>query len=146
MPPGDQRIERLGIREVDLVDDDDGGDCAVADVFEDRGSAVRLLDGVGDVEDDVGIAEGPVDEFHHRLLEFVGGFEDARGVGVDDLEVVAGDDTHDAVAGCLSLGGDDGEALADQRVHEGRFPDIGIPDDIYEARFVHELDYFGFQR
>lgn len=90
----------------------------MADVLEDLDRAVALFDGVGDVEDDVGIRQGAVDEFHHRLLEFVGGFEDPRGIGVDDLEVVARYDTHDSVTGSLGLGGDDREPFADQGVHE----------------------------
>ncbi len=137
LPLLDQRVEPCRVREVDLVDDDDGRDAALAYLSDDFGRAVALLDGVGDVEDDVGVRHGPRDELHHRLLQLVGGFENARRVGVDNLELLAGDDAHDAVARGLRLGGDDREPLADERVHEGRFPDIGIPDDIDKARFVH---------
>jgi len=45
--------------------------------------------------------------------------DDARGVGKHNLEVVAVDDTEDAVAGGLRLGGDDGDFLANQLIHKG---------------------------
>ena len=134
-----QRVERFGRREVDLVDHHDGRNAAFPDAADDFGRTVALLHGVGDVEDDVGVGHGAGHEFHHRLLQFVTGFEDARRVGVDDLEIFAGDDAHDAVARGLRLGGDDRQFFADQSVHQCRFSDIGISDDIYKARFVHFL-------
>ena len=67
----------------------------------------------------VGILKCAAHESHHLLMKLVMGVDDARGVGIDNLEVVAIDDAHDAVARGLSLAGDDGELLADQGVHEG---------------------------
>ena len=52
----------------------------------------------------------------------------------------------DAVARGLGLGGDNREALADERVHERRLSDVGISDDVDEARFVHGVAVFDFQR
>lgn len=132
--------------EVDFVDDHQRRDAARTDALEDVGRAVALLDGVGDVENHVGVGDGPRDELHHRLLQLVGGFEDARRVGVDNLEIVARDDAQDAVARGLGLGGDNREALADERVHERRLSDVGISDDVDEARFVHGVAVFDFQR
>ena len=137
LPFPDQRVERRRRREVDLVDDHDRRDAAAVDAVDDPGRAFALLDGVGDVEYHVGVGQRARDELHHRLLQFVRGFEDARRVGIDDLEVVARDDAHDAVARGLRLGGDDREPFADEGVHQRRFPDVGVADDIYEAGFVH---------
>ena len=142
MPFFHQRLKRLGGREVDLVDDHQCGQAAAADALHDLGRAVALLHGVGDVEDHVGVDEGARDELHHRLLELVRRLEDARRVGVDDLEIVARDDAHDAVARGLRLGGDDRQPLAHEGVHERRLADVGVADDIYEARFVHDLPFY----
>ena len=79
------------------------GNAAVVHTLDDGVRAVALLDGVGDVENNVGIIHGAVHEVHHRLLQLVGGFENTRRVGVDNLEVVAIDDSHDAVACGLRL-------------------------------------------
>ena len=141
MPFFHQRLKRLGGREVDLVDDHQRGQAAAADALHDLGRAVALLHGVGDVEDHVGVAHGARDELHHRLLEFVVGLQNPRRVGVYDLEVVARDDAHDSVARGLRLGGDDRETLAHQGVHERRFADIGVADDVYETAFVHAVQF-----
>ena len=50
-----------------------------------------------------------------------------------------------ALAGGLRLGGDDGEFLAHQCVHQRRLPDVGISDDIDKARFVHEMRFIRVQ-
>ena len=97
---------------------------------------MTTIHGVRDVEDHVGVGHGPGHELHHRLLQLVRGFQDARRVGVDDLEILPRDDAHDAVARGLRLGGDDRKPFADQCVHQRRFAHVGIADDIYEARFV----------
>ena len=68
LPFVDQCLECLGRREVDLVDDHDGRDAALADAVDDFGRAFPPLHGVGDIEYDVGVGYGARHEFHHRLL------------------------------------------------------------------------------
>ena len=77
MPFGDQRLECRRVRQVDLVDDDDGRYAAFADPAENFRRAVRLLDGIGNVEDHVGVGERSRYELHHRLLELVRRLEDS---------------------------------------------------------------------
>ena len=101
MPLVDECIGRGGIREVDLVDDDDGGDTQWRIVLEDTGCAVRLLDGIGDVEDDVGIGGVRRRRTSSSIPGACRRVSGCRGIGVDDLEIVTGDDPHDAVAGGL---------------------------------------------
>ena len=89
-----------------------------------------------EVEDNIGILQGIGDKAHHVLLHRVGRVEHAGQVGIDNLEVVAVDNTFDAVAGGLRLGGHDGDLLAHQLVHEGAFAHVRVADDIYETRTV----------
>ena len=146
LPFVDQRFERFGRREVDLVDDHDGRNAAPADAVDDFGRAFALLHGVRDVEDHVGVGQGARHELHHRLLQLVRGLQDAGRVGVDDLEILARDDAHDAVACGLRLGGDDREFFAHEGVHQRRFAHVGIADDIYEAGTVHFFCFIRRQR
>ena len=89
--------------------------------FEDVVRTVALFHRVGDVEDYVRIVHGAGDEFHHRFLEFVAGFQDARRIREDDLEIFAADHSQNAVARGLGFGGDDREAFAYECVHQRRF-------------------------
>jgi len=142
----DERFERLLRRQVDLVDHHQRRHSALADAVDDLGRTfVVPLDGVGHVEQHVGVRQGAAHEIHHRLLQLVTGFQDARRIGEDDLEIVAVDDAQNAVARGLRLGGDDGEFLAHQCVHQRRLPDVGISDDIDKARFVHEMRFIRVQ-
>ena len=54
----------------------------------------------------------------------------------NDLIILRTHQTYNAVAGSLRLMCNDGHSLAHQSIHQSRFPDIGSPDDIDEARFV----------
>ena len=131
---------------VDLVDDHDGRNAAPADAVDDFGRAFALLHGVRDVEDHIGVGQGARHKLHHRLLQLVRGLQDAGRVGVDDLEILARDDAHDAVARGLRLGGDDREFFAHEGVHQRRFAHVGIADDIYEAGTVHFFCFIRRQR
>ena len=139
LPFIDELFELFGRREVDLVDYREGGNIALADLFEDVVRTVALLHRVGDVEDYVRIVHGAGDEFHHRLLEFVAGFQNARRIREDDLEIFAADHSQNAVARGLGFGGDDREAFAYECVHQRRFADVGISDDIDETGLVHRM-------
>ncbi len=141
LPFVDQRVQRFGRREVDFVDDHDRRDAALVDALDDFGRTVAPFDGVRHIEDHVGVGHGSGHELHHRLLQLVRGLQDARRVGVDDLEILARDDAHDAVARGLRLGGDDRETLAHQGVHKRRFADSGVADDVYETAFVHAVQF-----
>ena len=139
LPFIDEFFELFGRREVDLVDYREGGNIALADLFEDVVRTVALFHRVGDVEDYVRIVHGAGDEFHHRLLEFVAGFQNARRIREDDLEIFAADHSQNAVARGLGFGGDDREAFAYECVHQRRFADVGISDDIDETGLVHRM-------
>lgn len=124
----------LLVGEVYLVDDDEYGGLGSLQVVQ----QLLVLDGfanLGDEEQQVGVLQGGADIGHHLPVQLVGRIDDARGVGVDDLEGVAGDDAHDALARGLCLGGDDAEALAHKGVHERGFAHVGVADDIYESGF-----------
>ena len=68
---------------------------------------IGLFHNVGHVKDDIGISDGGVHEGQHIFLKPVIGLEDAGGVRVHYLEVLAAYDTHYAVPRGLGLGGDD---------------------------------------
>ena len=129
----------LLVREVNLVDDKDDGR-----VGEDNlGKKLLVLQGLahlGDQQEKVGVLQCVVHHTHHLLMQLVVGVDNAGGVGVDDLEILAVDDAHDAVACGLGLAGDDAEPLAHQGVHEGRLAHIGVADDVYESCFMHGDD------
>ena len=44
------------------------------------------------------------------------------------------------MASRLCLGGDDGDSFADQQVHQGGLPDIGVANDVDEAGAVGRRD------
>ena len=48
-------------------------------------------------------------------------------VGIDDLEILARDDAHDAVACGLRLGGDDREFFAHEAFISVDLPTLGLP-------------------
>src|SRR5690349_18316494 len=73
---------------------------------------------------------------HHRMMQVVLGFEDTRRITVHDLEVIAIEDAHDAMTSSLRLGGDDGEVLTDELVHEGRLTHVGAAYDGDETGVV----------
>ena len=80
----DERFERLLRRQVDLVDHHQRRHSALADAVDDLGRTfVVPLDGVGHVEQHVGVRQGTAHEIHHRLLQLVTGFQDARRIGED---------------------------------------------------------------
>ena len=139
MPFFDQRFQRFGRREVYLVHHYDGRYPAPRYFAYDFFRAVALFHRVRHIQNHVRVGQGSRHEFHHRLLQFVARFQNSRRVRVDDLEVVARDYAHDAVARRLRFRGDDREFFAHQRVHQRRFPYVRIPDDVYKARFVHFL-------
>lgn len=101
MPFLDESFELVGGREVDLVDDDYCRYPAGGYALDYLGRAVALLDGVGDIEYDVRIAYGALDELHHRLLQLVARFEYSRSVGVYYLEIFTVDYAHYTVTGGL---------------------------------------------
>jgi len=63
-------------------------------------------------------------------------FDNARGIGKDDLVVFAVEYALDAVARGLSFWGDGREWLADQGIDECGFADVGLADDVDKSRFV----------
>lgn len=94
----------------------------MADLFEDVVRTVALFHRVGDVEDYVRIVHGAGDEFHHRFLEFVAGFQDARRIREDDLEIFAADHSQNAVARGLGL-----EVMIERRSPTSAFINVDLP-------------------
>ena len=90
--------------------------------FEDVVRTVALFHRVGDVEDYVRIVHGAGDEFHHRLLEFVAGFQNARRIREDDLEIFAADHSQNAVARGLGL-----EVMIERRSPTSAFINVDLP-------------------
>lgn len=134
LPVGDALLDGGLVGEVYLVDDEDDGDVAVDDALQ-HVAVLEALAHLGDEEEEVGVLQGGADEAHHLFVQFVGGVDDAGGVGVDHLEIIAINDTHDALASGLGLGGDDAETLADEGVHQRGFAHVRVADDVYETAF-----------
>ena len=61
----------------------------------------------------------------HPLLKQVGGIEQAWQIVEDVLGLTFGPDAGDRKPGGLGLGADDGKVLADKRVEQRGFADIG---------------------
>ena len=60
----------------------------------------------GHQQKQVGILQGSTHKAHHLLMQFVGGVDDAGGIGVDNLEIIAVDYAHHTLARGLGLAGD----------------------------------------
>ena len=138
----DQLLQFVRCRQVDFIDNEDCFNPAAEDLVHKFVPMFGTLGYVGDVKDDVSVLEGPLHHLHHRLVKLVIGFQDTRRIGIDDLEVVAVDDTQNPVARGLRLGSDNGKAFAHQRVHQRRFPHVGVADDVDKTRFMHNSPCF----
>ena len=103
LPILQKREHLLLVADVDLVDGDHHRTVQFPELFNIFGILVALLDHIGDIEDDVGIAYGGVHEFHHVLLQPVGRLEHARRVGIHNLVIVCVDDAHYPVPGSLGF-------------------------------------------
>ena len=141
VPPGHQRLERLGSRQVDLVYYHDNRNSALCDMFQHLFRPFAVLDRIGHVKQHVGILQRPAHETHHRLLQLVTGFENPGRIGVDDLEIIAVDNTHDTVARGLCLRGYYRQSFADQRIHQGRLAHIGVAYYVDKTGTVHLIKY-----
>ena len=120
-------------REVYLINKEEYGALDPTDALEEELILIGRLDRVGDVEKDVSITESRLGELEHALLELVVRAQYPRGVAIDDLQLGGIDNAHNAVTRRLGLGGDDRYALADQEVHQGGLPYVGVAHDIDEA-------------
>ena len=137
-PVFDQRFElRLILQQVDLVDDENHRNGFLRYALEKFRVFVGSLYHVGNVEQNVGIGQGRLGEVEHRLLQLVVGREYPRCVGIDDLHLVGIDDAHDAMSRSLGFGGDNRDAFAHERVHQGRFSYVGVSYDVYKSGFMH---------
>ena len=103
---------------------------AAGDLRNDPVVVFRFFEHVGHIQQHVGIGERAPYETHHRLLQLIIRIEYPRRIGIDDLEIVAVDDPHNPVAGRLRLRRDNRQAFPDQRVHQGRFSHVRVPDDV----------------
>ena len=128
------------IRQVDFVDQHQDRHLHALHLRDEVGVFVGLLHHIRHVEQHIGVLQRTFGEGEHRLLEFIVGFQHARGVREDDLRIVGVDNAHNAVARGLRLEGCDRNALAHEQIHERGFADIGIADDIDETGFVHRLE------
>ena len=140
MPELDEALEGVLGSEVDLIYyKEHARTCGshLLHFLEEVGIAVRVILHLGDVEEHVGINQRRTAELKHLALELVVRTEHTGRVGIDHLEVLAVDDAHDTMAGGLRLRRDDREAFAHQGVHERRFTDIRVSNDIYKTAFMH---------
>ena len=104
--------------------------CHAFDFLEEVGIAVGVILDLGYIEQHIGIDEGRTGELEHLALELVVRREDSRSIGIDHLEVLAVDDTHDTMAGGLRLRRDYREALPHQCVHKRGLAHIGITHNV----------------
>ncbi len=142
VPEGNQLLQGLLRGEVYLVYYKEyarARRCHLLHLVEEIGIAVGVVLHIGYIKQDIGVHERRAGELQHLLLQAVVGLEHARGVGIDHLEVVAVDDTHDTMARGLRLGSDDRQTLTHERVHQRRFAHIGVSYDIYKTGFMHAL-------
>ena len=130
--------------QVDLVEDEDG---FLFGLLQALGDAVIILDhaavaalgtavlhpgagaGIDDMHDGVSLAGTGPGRRDHRLVEARLGREDAGRVDEHDLGLVSQGHAAHGKTGRLHLVGDDGDLLADQRVHKGGLAGIGRTDD-----------------
>ena len=131
--PGDFRLPisdafahiGLVLGEVNLIDEDEHRDVHVGDFGKRlRVREVVLVD-VRDQQNEVGILKGRAHKFHHALLQFVGGVQNAGCIAVNDLPVRLVNEPHDAVPGGLRLFVDDAQAFTNELVHQSAFAHVG---------------------
>src|SRR5690348_254323 len=131
---GLERVAARVIERVDLVEHREHG-CARRSGQRgglnqrDKG-ALACVDEVGD---EVGVVERAECGLAHGALEAVLRIQESGGVEEDDLEIVAGEDAEDAVAGGLGFGADDAEFLADEAVEQGGFAGVRLATEGEEA-------------
>ena len=139
MPLLHERDQILLVGQVNLVDEHEHGHFHLRDLLQEIGVLVDLLHRVGHIEQHVGIDQRTLAERQHGLLQLVVGFQHAGRVRKHNLGIVVVDDAHDAMACGLRLEGGNGNTLTNQKVHERRFSDVGITNDIYKTRFMHRV-------
>ena len=106
------------------------------DFLKEVGIAVGVVLHLGDIQEDVRVHKGRTGELEHLTLELVVRREDTRGVGIDHLEILAVDDSHDTMAGSLRLRCDDRKTFADQGVHERGLANIGVTHNVDKSAFM----------
>ena len=117
--PGFDEFHNAGlVGKIDFVDQHQDRHLHALHLCDEIGILVGFLHHIGHVEQDIGVLQRAFGEGEHRFLEFVVGFQHARGVRKHDLRVVCVDNTHDAVARGLRLEGSDRNALAHEEIHE----------------------------
>ena len=129
------------VAQVYLVDDYEYGTGHFGQPVHVLAVLVALFHDIGHVQDDVGVTDGSVHVLHHTLLQGIGRLEDARGVGVHYLVVISVDYSHNPVPGGLGLGGDDGQPLAYEGVHQCGFAHVGVADDVDESGAVPDATH-----
>ena len=126
MPLAYQLFQLRRVARIDFVDEQQHGNLLAVDAAQGEllnfmqkvGVLVRLLHGVCDVKQHIGILQSSFGKCEHRLLQFVVRLQNARGVGEDDLRLWLIDDAHDAMACGLRLEGGNADALAHEEIHE----------------------------
>ena len=101
---------------------------------------VVFFKNIGHKQHHVSIFERAVHKFHHGFVELVHGLDNARRVRINQLKlgivVNTVQDAHDAVARGLGFGGNNGEPLAHQHIHQSGLAHIGLAYDTYKTRAV----------
>ena len=135
------------VAQVYLVDKQDNRDIFLANLLKILAVLVECLDHICHIHNNIGIDQRCIDKLQHCFLQLVVRLQNARRVRVNHLKIVAIDNAHYAVARGLRLVGDNGQPLAHKGVHQRRFADIRVADNIYKTCFMcHRLKICGKDR
>ena len=130
------------IAEVYLVYEHQHRNIHLVHLFDELHVLFGCLNHVCDVQKHVGVAQSRTRETQHRLLQFVVGFQHSGGVRKYNLCLVGIENAHDAVTRRLCLKGGNGDALANEQIHQRRLTHVGVADNVYKTCFMHILHLF----
>jgi len=135
--PFDDGEDRVLADDVHFIDEQEEGDLDHPERLDDE--LVPVPEGLGGVDEEAEQVRGlerRIDEVHHPAVQRVERLVDAGVVDENDLAFLRCLDAQDADARRLRLIRDDGDLLAEERVEEGGFSDVGPT----EQGHVSDLD------
>jgi len=119
LPLGYQCLQTFLGGEVNLVDNQQYRDAGGRNSFGECWVSAWSFPDFGNVQKEVCIRQGGFHKSQHGVLQFVLRLQETGGVRNDHLVVIPAEDAQNTVPGSLGLGGDDGDFLAHQDVHQG---------------------------
>ena len=142
--PLNNNLLKLFLRcKIYLVDNYDCWYTAQLNLFDNIGRTFTLLlDGIRNIEHHVSIANCSSHEVHHRLLQFICRLQDSRGIRIYNLKIITVDDTHNTMTCSLRLRSDNRKSFTHQSIHQCRFSDVRITDNIYKTALMHLFLFF----